>query len=210
MNKELIKDSLKKILPTVLLKALINYKHMREWKERHYLEQSPQFIKEKIFLKYGIINAQWVETGTYKGVTTAFLANHFSHVHSVEPSKNLYESAAKLFKDKNITLYNDISENIFPSLLPKLNGKINFWLDGHSSGGITFKGEKDCPIEDELSAIKNSLSNFTEITILIDDVRDFTLKDRNGYPSIDYLVDWSRENKFSWKIEHDIFIMVNY
>ena len=126
MDKETIKDSLKKILPTVLLKTLIKYKHMREWKERHYLEQSPQFIKEEIFLNYGIPNAQWVETGTYKGVTTAFLANLFSHVHSVEPSKDLYESAVKLFKDKNVNLYNDISENIFPSLLTKLNGKINY------------------------------------------------------------------------------------
>ena len=44
MDKETIKDSLKKILPTVLLKTLIKYKHMRECKERHYLEQSPQFI----------------------------------------------------------------------------------------------------------------------------------------------------------------------
>jgi len=210
MDKETIKDSLKKILPTVLLKTLIKYKHMREWKERHYLEQSPQFIKEEIFLNYRIPNAQWIETGTYKGVTTAFLANHFSHVHSVEPSKDLYESAVKLFKDKNVNLYNDISENIFPSLLPGLNGEINFWLDGHSSGGITFKGEKDRPIEDELSTIKNNLSNFTKMTILIDNVRAFTSKDRNGYPSIDYLVDWSRENKFFWKIEHDIFVMVNY
>ena len=61
-----------------MLDVLMEYKPLREWKKRGYLENAPQFIKQEIFLKYGIPNAQWVETGAYMGTTTAFLANHFS------------------------------------------------------------------------------------------------------------------------------------
>ena len=212
MNKQKIKNLLVLILPTPIFDVLIKYIQMLDWRKRNYLAQAPQFVKQEVFLKYGIANAQWVETGTYKGITTTFLANHFSQVHSIEPAQDLYEKAVKLFKGKNVSLYNDVSESVLPYLLPKLNGEINFWLDGHSSDGITFKGKKDCPVEDELSAIKRNLSNFTRMTILIDDVRIFASDSHNysGYPSIDYLVDWARENRFSWQIEHDIFIMVNY
>jgi hypothetical protein len=185
---------------------------MRSWKKRNYLDQSPQFIKQEIFLKYGIKNTKWVETGTCHGVTTKFLSDNYPHVYSIEPSKDLYDRAVKNFKGYNIDLFNDVSEYVLPDLLSKLNGDINFWLDGHYSGGVTFKGEKDCPVEDELLAINKNISNFTKITILIDDIRCFSAKslDYDSYPSIDYLVDWSRNNKFNWKIEHDIFIMQNY
>ena len=74
---------------------------------------------------------------------------------------------------------------------------------------MTFKGDKDCPVEDELSAIEANFDNFEKISILIDDVRcclpsEFEYSD---YPSIDYLVDWARKMNMIWRIEHDIFIM---
>ena len=206
-----MKKLIKAILPTSMLDVLMEYKLLREWKKRGYSENAPQFIKQEIFLKYGIPNAQWVETGAYMGTTTAFLANHFSSVHSIEPGENLFNNAVNRFKDeKNINLYNDVSENVLPNLLSRLNGEINFWLDGHYSGGVTFQGAKDCPIEDELAAIKNNLSNFTKVVILIDDVRCFLPTSQDDYPSLDYLVDWAREQQSSWRIEHDIFIMKNY
>ena len=75
--------------------------------------------------------------------------------------------------------------------------------------GVTFQGEKDFPVEDELAAIKSNLPNFTKVVILIDDVRCFLSASEYDYPSLDDLVDWAREQKFSWRIEHDIFIMRN-
>ena len=111
-------------------------------------------------------------------------------------------------KKKKIKLYNGFSEIIFPKLLPTLNGACNFFLDGHYSGGDTVKGEKECPIIEELTSIKNNLSNFNNVTILIDDVRcflpNYCAKD---YPDINYLVNWSVSNNFDWRIEHDIFVM---
>ena len=106
---------------------------------------SPQFIKEIVFEKYGVANAPWVETGTYMGKTTNFLRERYPHVHTIEPEIKLYNAALKLSNGKNVTLYNDVSENVFPKLLKSLSGDVNFWLDGHYSGGITFKGKKNCP-----------------------------------------------------------------
>ncbi|MDB4520503.1 hypothetical protein N9118_13250, partial [Akkermansiaceae bacterium] len=204
-----MKVLLKKILPQSLIKNLQRGRAMSDWKKRDFLDNSPQLVKEKVFDKYGIAGAGWVETGTYLGTTTDYLSKRFPHVYSIEPAKDLYTSASKRFKGGNVTLFNDVSENIFPTLLPKLSGNINFWLDGHYSAGITFKGDKDCPVEDELNAIEANIDNFKKITILIDDVRCFLPSDTEytDYPSIDYLVDWARRFNMRWRIEHDIFIM---
>jgi methionine synthase I (cobalamin-dependent) len=41
-------------------------------------DNTPQLVKELIFMKYAIDGADWVETGTYKGTTTNFLSNQVS------------------------------------------------------------------------------------------------------------------------------------
>ena len=196
-------------MPQIILEFYQTQRGIADWKKRGFLENSPQLVKENVFLKYGIKNAAWIETGTYLGTTTKYLSNLFPHVYSIEPEPMLYASACKRFEGKNVTLFNEVSENVFPSLLPKLTGNINFWLDGHYSAGITFKGVKDCPVKDELSAIENNFSNFDKLSILIDDVRCFLPSnvDYSDYPSIDYLVDWARRMNLCWRIEHDIFII---
>ena len=204
-----MKKVLKKLLPQAVLGFFQTIRDMSDWKKRDFLEHSPQMVKQKVFHKYGIKDAVWVETGTFIGSTTSYLSGLFPHVYTVEPEPKLYAAACKRFMGKNVTLFNDVSENIFQSLLPKLSGNVNFWLDGHYSEGITFKGEKDCPVEDELIAIEKNFDNFDKITILIDDVRCFLSNNSSypDYPSVDYLVDWARRMNFHWSIEHDIFIM---
>ncbi len=204
-----MKKKLKNLLPQAVVDFIKTQKSMSEWRKRNFSDNSPQIVKQNVFLKYGIKDAAWVETGTYLGTTTSYLSGLFPHVYSLEPEPKLYAAACERFKDKNVSLFNDVSENIFPSLLPKLSGNINFWLDGHYSAGTTFKGEKDCPVEDELIAIEQNFDNFNKISILIDDVRCFLPNNSSytDYPSIDYLVDWARRMNFHWRIEHDIFIM---
>ena len=198
-----------KILPSFLIEWILRYRSSREWKKRNFLNNSPQFVKEAIFKKYGLTDTKWVETGTYLGTTTNYLRKNYPHVFSIEPSKELYNFAKKRFKNKNVTLYNDVSENVMPLLLPSLSGNLNFWLDGHFSDGITFRGKKDCPVEDELLTIEENLERFEKLTILIDDVRCFLpdYSENSDYPSIDYLVDWTRKHNMNWRIEHDIFII---
>ena len=204
-----MKRLLQRILPQRIREALQGPVSFAEWRKRDFLGNSPQLIKQKVFLKYGLKTGVWVETGTYLGTTTKFLSDHFDHVYSIEPAQSLYLSAKKRFAGKNVTLLNDVSEKALPTLLPTLSGDINFWLDGHYSAGVTYKGDKDCPVEDELKAIEQAFGNFSDMSILIDDVRCF-LPDNAanaGYPSIDYLVDWARRMDMRWRIEHDIFVM---
>lgn len=200
---------IKKILPLKIIKHIEVYKVIKKWGKNNFLQNSPQLIKEIVLDKYGDTNAPWVETGTFTGKTTDFLRERYSHVYTIEPEIKLYNAALKRFSGKNVTLYNDVSENVFPKLLKNLSGNINFWLDGHYSGDGTFKGKKNCPVEDELNAIEANLINFNKVTILIDDVRCFLSHEPeySGYPSVDFLVDWARRFNMSWRIEHDIFII---
>ena len=207
-----MKSIIKKLLPKKLRKFLVDLLQIQQWRARGYLENAPQLVKQNLFVKYGVPQAQWVETGTYLGETTDFLSKNYSFVYSIEPEKELYKNAMKKFLNQNVELFNGVSEDIMPSLLLRLKGDINFWLDGHYSAGVTFKGNKDCPVEEELIAIKNNLLNFTKVSILIDDVRCFlpTNTTYSDYPSIDFLVDWARVNDFNWRVEQDVFVMRNF
>ncbi|NBW49214.1 MAG: hypothetical protein EBR49_03830 [Betaproteobacteria bacterium] len=147
------------------------------------------------------------------GETTALLAQHSRQVYSIEPEPKLYARASALFADKkHVEIINGLSETVFPELLPKLNGDVNFWLDGHYSAGITFKGPVDTPIVAELNTIADNLHRFGKVSVLVDDVRCFdpTLPEYSTYPSVDYLVDWARAHQLNWRIEQDIFIAKNY
>jgi hypothetical protein len=182
------------------------------WAIRDFAAPSPHFVKQAVVIRNGIRNATWIETGTYLGQTTEVLSKLGSDVYSIEPEPQLFANALKLFENtKNIHLLNGTSEQIFPDLLSKIHGDVNFWLDGHYSAGITFKGSQDTPILDELKNISINLNHFNKVCVLVDDVRCFNpnLPEYSDYPNLDVLVDWARENEFNWHIEHDIFIAKN-
>jgi len=184
-----------------------------DWARRGFAAPSPHFIKQTCLQRNATPNAIWIETGTYLGETTEFLSAHSTMVYSIEPEPALYLNAVKKFESfNNVQIINGLSEEVFLTLLPKLSGDINLWLDGHYSAGITFKGPKDTPIVDELNCISNNKSNFEKVSVFIDDVHCFNPHkiEYAEYPSIDYLVDWARQNKFYWHIEHDIFIAKNH
>lgn len=184
----------------------------REWKERHFAAPSPSDIKRAVLVRHSRSNVTWVETGTFMGDTAALLAKHSKHVHTIEPDKTLHEKAATRFEnDPKVNAIRGVSEEVFPQLLPTLNGAVNFWLDGHYSGGITFQGTTDCPVRDELLHIEKNMENFEKVIVLIDDIRCFRpeVPEFSDYPDLDYLVDWARRNSLSWSIEHDIFIAKN-
>lgn len=183
-----------------------------DWWRGGYRENTPQFVKKKVLRKYSVTDGIWIETGTYLGTTTRFLLKLASKVYTIEPEARLADAAAYKFRNTKIEVLKGESEKILPDLLPELNGNISFWLDGHYSAGITYKGDQEFPVKMELKCIEENLHKFEAISILIDDVHCF-LPESVGYddrPSLDFIIDWARKHNFSWRIEHDILVMCNW
>lgn len=146
----------------------------------------PHYIKARTILdlrkKFGL--TALVETGTYLGQTVAATKNKFKEVHSIEISEKLYQRAKKVFqKDENVHLYLGDSATTLPQVISRLDQPTLFWLDGHYSGGITEKGDKETPIMKELEAIFSSPRKGN--VVLVDDARCFVGK--NDYPTMDEL-----------------------
>jgi hypothetical protein len=181
-----------------------------QWKKRQFAAPSPDLVKHQVLLTQSIPGATWIETGTYLGDTTYLLSRHAKLVYTIEPEPILFKKAEARFRhEKNIKVINGLSEDVLPRLLPEIAGAINFWLDGHDSGGSTYKGPQETPIVDELNCISRYRHKFTRAVVLIDDVRLFTPthKEYTGsYPNLDFLVAWARDNEFQWSIMHDIFV----
>lgn len=194
---------------TSIYRRLRHGKALREWMEDDFVVPVPAVVKRAVLRRHHIPGAVWIETGTFQGDTTAFLARFASHVVSLEPGRELFAKAQARFSDNPaVQIINAPSETAFPGLLSDLEGPVCFWLDGHYSGGSTFQGETDTPIGGEMDAIEAALPRLGSVAVLIDDIRLFDSKNpiHSGYPSLDVVVDWARRCGLNWKIEHDIFI----
>ena len=196
------------ILPIRLYEWLYNAKQAMLWSKNNFLSPAPQSVKQRVLSKYSVESATWVETGTFLGTTTFFLARIAPNVVSIEPSKELFLRAQKRFSGKNVTLINGTSEDVLYETLAGQANAINIWLDGHYSGGVTFQGSSNCPVPQELAAVSANLHRFARISIFIDDIRCFVAREE-GYPPLKSLVDWAEDHDLTWHIEHDILIMRN-
>lgn len=188
---------------------------LRAWATTGFAVPAPAEVKWGVLGRWGLENAPWLETGTYFGETTAFLAKKSPLVLTLEPMAELYEAASIRLKHlSNVEVINASSETAFASTAARLGDRVNFWLDGHYSSGNTFRGSSDTPIELELAVISHIVQNGGHVAVFIDDVRLFVEEwseepasaDRDAYPPLSTLVDWAQENDLSWRIEHDIFI----
>jgi hypothetical protein len=185
----------------------------KDWADREFAAPSPHFVKHKVLLRNGLRDATWVETGTFLGDTTSVLSKVAKVVYSIEPEPTLFSKAETRFRDTaNVRIIRGLSEDVFPKLLPAISGDICFWLDGHYSAGITFKGPQETPINDELLVIGENITRMNKVVVMIDDMHCFNPGDPefSAYPPVDGLVDWARKHNLSWHIEHDIFIAKNH
>lgn len=123
--------------------------------------------KDNIFENYPI----FVETGTYLGETILSLENKFNDLYTIEIKKEYYDNIIRNYKGNKINFILGDSSKILINLSKSLKNNAIFFLDGHWSAGNTGKGDKDCPLYEELTAI---IKNFKYNAILIiDDVRLF-------------------------------------
>ena len=176
------------------------------WAYNKFQSPSPYAIKYQVLKKYGIKETSWIETGTYLGETTRFLAKNYPSVLSLEPSIPHFQyGLSKFRKNRKIKLINKTSEEFFETALLSFNEKLNIYLDGHASGDGTFTGVSRTPVRHELEMIAMHRLKFNELFVAIDDFRVF--KDTEGtYPTNHFLVDFCKLNGFDWTVEQDIFL----
>lgn len=83
--------------------------------------------------EYYIANA--IETGTHQGDTTDALSHYYDKVYTIELDEQHYQYSKKRLESKNnITFFHGNSADVFPTLIPQLEGASIFWLDAHFMG----------------------------------------------------------------------------
>ena len=126
----------------------------------------------------------FIETGTYNGDTIFAMESYFNKLYTIEYSDKYYSNTKNKYNGDKINFILGDSSIVFETLLPTITEKTIFFLDGHWSFGDTKRGEKDCPLVEEITHINNLFQN--EAIIIIDDCRLF---------GTHYNEDWSEINK---------------
>ena len=144
------------------------------WRNAGWFVPVPHFVRRAMLISQSrAIEAEiFIETGTYKGGTTWCLLDEFRQIHTIEIVSDLASLARERFrKFPKVTVIQGDSAAVLPELCGSLSGPCLFYLDGHYSGGITGKGESDCPVMTELQAIFDHTPH--PFRIVIDDARLF-------------------------------------
>lgn len=125
----------------------------------------------------------FVEAGTYKGETTAFLIPHTDQVFSVELHDELYAAAQQRFADHpNVTVIHGDSLVEIPKIVANCSTPPLVYLDGHFSGPGTAEGQEMEPAESTLRRLADVTPAGS--TIVIDDLRLFG-SGLAGFPQLD-------------------------
>jgi len=121
----------------------------------------------EFFAKYPV----FIETGTCHGWTTFAMEPHFDEIHTIEIKQDLYEKTKGKYNGNKINFYLGDSSVVLNDICKKVIQPSVFFLDGHWSAGNTGKGDKDCPLYEELAVIMNTFKQ--DAIIIIDDFRLF-------------------------------------
>ena len=194
------------LLPLELEKKVYRsyYQSMHdEWAKGEKKFPPPHLLKQELLKQYAQQNhlSVLVETGTYLGDMVYAMQDQFKQIYSIELSPHFYQRAVQRFrKVENVKIIEGDSGKVLAHLVPQLTGPALFWLDGHYSGGQTAKGDKECPIYEELNSIFASSWGHT---ILIDDARLFV--GENDYPTIDELESFvlTKKQQAAFELKND-------
>lgn len=113
----------------------------------------------------------FVETGTAWGDGTESAVEHFERIWTIELSQPQFAGASqRLSPYGHVTCLFGPSEEWLREIVPSLNRPTIFWLDGHYSGPGTACYQQECPVLQELDALRALQGPHV---ILIDDARLF-------------------------------------
>lgn len=180
-------------------------RQIRKWRNSGASIPPPHYVKQAVIIAYQnkFRCETFVETGTYYGDMVEVQKKYFKQLYSIELSPELFQKAKFRFKDDSkVKIIEGDSGKVLPSLMNGVKNPAIFWLDGHYSEGITAKGEKNCPIIEEIDGIfSESIQNHV---ILVDDARCFNGTD--GYPTIDELFEHvkSKNSRYNVMVESDV------
>jgi hypothetical protein len=127
-------------------------------------------------------NSTFVESGTLigNGTQTALNAG-FTKCLSVEIHDWCYKQAVSRFATEiasgKVKLWYGNSETMFEHMLAEVHEPATFWLDAHISAQYGAKLAKNCPVLDELQALKNH--HIKNHVIMIDDCNCFDSADHD-------------------------------
>ena len=130
----------------------------------------------------------FIESGTYRGDTVAFLAGEVARTWSIEIEPRLHAAAVSRFAGReDVTiLHGDATEHVPRLLLHEASHPALVFLDGHWSGGITGRGDVVEPAVLILERLRgHALAPGT--TVVVDDVRLFGAED--GFPTLEALLE---------------------
>ena len=136
------------------------------------------------FKKY----STFIETGTLDGETIFSMEPYFDLLYTIELSEKYFNNTRSKYKGNKINFIFGDSSIVFETLLPNIKDNVIFFLDGHWSSGDTARGNKDCPLLEEIQHINNLYKN--KAIIIIDDYRLF----QKG-PKLGLNEDWTDINK---------------
>jgi len=196
----MIKKALKafyKMLPKNFQQTILKYSIKGDSKIK-------QYTIEEFQKKYG--HNVLIETGTFLGDMVEAQRNNFKRIFSIELQHDLAEKARERFKDVgHIKILQGDSGKLLKTILKEVNEPAIFWLDAHYSGGLTAKGDKECPIYQEIDAIFATKENHL---LLIDDARLFNGK--GDYPTTDQLTKYiqDKDPRYKVSVDNDIIIYV--
>ena len=195
-------------LPNVIKKPIHNYmdkRNLKQWHVKGCPVPPPHIVKQCIIADYQAKSgySTLVETGTYLGAMIDAQLKRFKKIVSIEVDGKLFQRAVRKFrKYPQIKIYNGDSGIVLNEIMKDIQEPVIFWLDGHYSAGVTSKGDKNCPIIEEINAIFTH-SNFNHV-LLIDDAREFIGK--NDYPTLKELDNHIKkyDSKYELTVKHDV------
>ena len=140
----------------------------------YYLHEHIKFETDENIRSYPI----FFETGTCTGCTIFAMERYFSQLYTVEIKDDLFWNLINNYKSNKIKFYFGDSSIILKEKVESLNNNTIFFLDGHYSHCGTGRGEKDCPLLEELEAIMEKFKH--EAIIIINDFRLFGKGPKKG------------------------------